>query len=346
MSQATHPADVDDTPVAQSLRIGFWGLRLAMLALFAYWATSNIRTVSPDSQAVLVRFGAIVGVRDAGLVLAWPRPFEDVVLVPTPQRQLLLHIDGATPTSAATVDPASSIGPDLPPTTAALDLTGDGGVILLDSTMFYRVSDPRAFTLSQSHIAPALRRLYLAAAAAIMARSDLNDVMVVQSDGSNPTPTLQSRREALRGALVDETNRRLATLAAAGASLGIAATRVDVAAYLPPAAKNAFDSVLEAAQLAEQGLAAARTSATRADQNAHHEADRLVAAARATADERLSFARTQAATIGAVAADAAARPALVDQIYRERMAAILHAAASVSSVDPRTDHLILPGNIP
>ena len=177
-----------------------------------------------------------------------------------------------------------------------------------------------------------------------MARSNLNEIMVVQADTA--APALQARREAVRGALVDETNRRLATLAAAGASLGIVATRVDVAAYLPPAAKNAFDSVLEAAQLAEQGLAAARTSATRADQNAQHEADRLVAAAHATADERLSFARTQAATIGAMTADAAARPALVDQLYRERMAAILHAAATVSTVDPRTDRLILPGNSP
>ncbi|MDT7950008.1 MAG: SPFH domain-containing protein [Acetobacteraceae bacterium] len=336
----------DDSPVAQSLRIGFGGLRLAMLGLFAYWATSNMRTVPPDSQAVVLRFGAVVAAREAGLVLAWPRPFENVVLVPSGQRQLRLAIDGGATRSPAVMDPASRAGQALPPRSAALDLTRDGGAVLLDSTLFYRVSDPRAFWLSEPHIGPALRRLYLAAAAAVMARSQLNDVMAVQSDGQSgaAASALRARREALRGALVDETNRRLAGLEVAGASLGVVATRVDVAAYLPPAAKNAFDAVLEASQLAEQGLAAARTSATRAEQKARQEADNLVAAARASADERLSVARTQAATLGAMVSDAGARPALIDQVYRERMAAILHAAASVSTVDPRTDHLILPGH--
>lgn len=348
MNDAILRRNEDDTPVAQSLRIGFWVLRLAMIALALFWLTSNVRTVPPDSQAVSIRFGAVVGTRDSGLVLAWPRPFEDVVLVPSAQRQLELRIDAGQVSTAATVDPASRFATELPPETAAIDLTGDGGALLLDSTVFYRVTDPAAFYLAQAHVAPALRRLYLAAAAAIIAGSDLNDVIVVQSNAfADGTPALQARREALRGALVAETNRRLLALAAAHASLGIEASRVDVSAYLPPAAKNAFDSVLEAAQLAEQGLAAAHTDAARADQGARQEHDRLIAEANANANERLSVARTQAATIGAtvgtIAADPAMRPALVEQLYRERVSAILHAAGSVSTVDPRSGRVILPG---
>lgn len=351
MSEALSRETEDDTPVAQSLRIGFWVLRIAMVALALFWLTSNVRTVPPDSQAVSIRFGVITGVREAGLVLAWPRPFEDVVLVPSAQRQLELRIDAGTTPTPATVDPAARFATDLPPASAAIDLTGDGGTLLLDSTLFYRVTDPAAFYVAQAHIAPALRRLYLAAAGAIIARSDLNDVIVVQSTAfAEGTPALQARREALRGALVAETNRRLDALTEAGAPLGIAASRVDVSAYLPPAAKNAFNSVLEATQLAEQGLAAARTDAARADQGARQERDRIVAEANANANERLSTARTQAATIGAtvgaITADPAIRPALVEQLYREQVSSILRAAGNVSTVDPRSGRVILPGGAP
>ena len=50
-------------PVAQSLGIGFGVLRLATVALALFWASSNIRQVPPDAQAVVLRFGQVVQVR-------------------------------------------------------------------------------------------------------------------------------------------------------------------------------------------------------------------------------------------------------------------------------------------
>src|SRR6478672_11715583 len=70
-----------DGPVVQSLRIGFRTLYLATLLLALGWTASNCRQVPPDSQIVVRRFGQIVRVQPAGLLLAWPRPIEQVDLL-------------------------------------------------------------------------------------------------------------------------------------------------------------------------------------------------------------------------------------------------------------------------
>ena len=150
----------------------------------------------------------------------------------------------------------------------------------------------------------------------------------------------------MRGDLVREVNRRLRALEAVGAPLGVEVTRADIDALLPPAAKPGFDAVLEATQRAEQGLAAARTDATRTLQAADREADRILTGARAAAAERVGEARTQVAAIAALETrdDPAGRAGLLDQLYRERIAAVLRQAGQVTAVDPQGgSRLILPG---
>ena len=80
-----------DGPVVQSLRTGFRTLYLATLLLALGWTVSNCRQVPPDSQAVVLRFGQVVRVQPAGLLLAWPRPIEQVALLPAPARQIELE---------------------------------------------------------------------------------------------------------------------------------------------------------------------------------------------------------------------------------------------------------------
>jgi modulator of FtsH protease HflK len=342
-----HPAAAaePDGPVSQSIRFAFRGLQIAVLLLAAGWAASNIRQVPPDSQALVLRFGAIVQVKAAGLVLAWPRPIEQVVLLPNGQRQLSLHISAGTATGPALIDPASRAAGEVPPESAGSYLTGDGGVMLLDADVSYRVTDPRAYFVSEAHVEPALRRLFLAGAVAVTAQRGMDDFMVVGSAGA----AAQARREAVRGALAQAVNQRLADLAAAGAGLGVEVSRVDVTALLPPAAKFAFDAVLDATQMADQGLAAARTDAARIQQGGDQERDRVLASARAAADERIGIAKAHAATIMALAEhmDPTIRPTLLEQAYRERIAGVLRQAGSVTTVDLRGGgRLILPAAQP
>lgn len=331
-------------PVAQSIRIGFGALRLATVLLGLYWAVSNTRQVPPGTQAVVLRFGEIARVHQAGLLVAWPRPIEQVELLPSTERQLDLRIAAEMPLGNAIVDPVSRAMGEVPPPTAGIYLTGDGGVVLLDAAVTYRIVGAEAYFLAQSHVEPVLRRLFLASAVTIAAARGMDDFLAVRSAAADDARR-QARREDLRGALVREVNRRLAALAPREVSIGIEVTRADVTASLPPAAKFAFDAVLDATQMAEQGLAAARTDATRVNQAADQERDRILTEARANADERVTTAKAHVAAITALEQrmDPSGRPSLLDQLYRERIAGILNLAGAVSTVDLRGGgRLILP----
>nr|WP_294544705.1 SPFH domain-containing protein [uncultured Rhodopila sp.] len=346
MTGENHPDKDPDGPVAQSLRIGFGALQAAVVLLALGWAASNIRQVPPHSQAVVLRFGEVIRVRTAGLVIAWPLPFEQVDILPGPERQLDLRIAANTPAGPSIVDPASRASGELPPDGAGIFLTGDGGVVLLDASLTWRITDARAFHLAASHVEPALRRLFLASAVTVAASRALDDFMVV---GRDRDAAARAQRQAMRGALVQEVNRRLRALQPKEASLGVEATRADVTALLPPAAKFAFDAVLDATQMADQGLAAARTDAARLRQAADQEQDRILAEARANADERVGAARAHVATVAALERriDPASRPSLLDQVYRTRIAGILKQAGTVNTVDMRGgSRVILPGNQP
>ena len=81
-------------PVAQSLQISFRVLLFGVLLLAGGWCFSNLRQVPPDAQAAVLRFGRVVRVQPAGLLLAWPRPIERVELLPAPARQMELKVVG------------------------------------------------------------------------------------------------------------------------------------------------------------------------------------------------------------------------------------------------------------
>ncbi len=320
-----------DGPVVQSLRTGFRTLYLATLLLALGWTVSNCRQVPPDSQAVVLRFGQVVRVQPAGLLLAWPRPIEQVALLPAPARQIELKMVARTAGA---------------PAEAGTYLTGDGGAVLLGATLTWHVVDPVAYLQARTHVDPALNRLFAASAVTVAAGRSIDEFLVVRPEHDDTDPMVQAQRQALRGDLTREINRRLRALEVQGAPLGIEVTRADITALLPPAAKPGFDAVLEATQRAEQGLAAARTQATLTLQAADRDQDRILTEARADAEERVDKVRTQIAAIAALETrdDPAGRPGLLDRLYRERIAAVLGQAGSVIAVDPHGgSRLILPG---
>jgi membrane protease subunit HflK len=331
-------------PVAQSIAIGFGVLQLATVLLAVFWVASNTRQVPPGTQAIVLRFGQIVRGQQAGLMLAWPRPIEQVELLPSTERLLDLRIAAEMKVGNAIVDPVSRATGEAPPETAGVYLTGDGGVVLLDATLTYRIIDAEAYYLESAHVAPVLRRLFLASAVAVAAQRGMDDFLAVRG-GVAGDPDRQARREDMRGVLVREVNRRLRALAPREANLGIEVARADVTALLPPAAKFAFDAVLDATQMAEQGLAAARTDAARTHQRADQDHDRILTEARASADERVATAKSRVAAVMALEQriDPSGRPSLLDQLYRERIAGILKQAGAVSTIDLRGGgRLILP----
>lgn len=336
-------------PIVQSVGIGFTVLRVAIVLLALGWVTSNLRQVPPDTQALVLRFGQIVAAQQSGLVLAWPRPIEEVALLPGPNRQMELKIAPGTGRSAGIVDPASAAAGQLPPETAGSYLTGDGGIVLLDAALTWRITDPAAYYVAAQHVEPALQRVFVASAVALAAARSMDDFMVVRPERAGNGPAEQAQREALRGDLAKEVNRRLREIERSGAGIGVDVARVDVVALLPPATKLAFDAVLEATQMADQGLAAARTDAARTQQSAERDRDRILSEASAAAQEHVAEAHARVAAIVALEqrADLSGRFSLLSQLYRERIVPILHNAGSVITTDGRDGgQLVLPGGKP
>jgi regulator of protease activity HflC (stomatin/prohibitin superfamily) len=330
--------------------IGFRAVYLAGLLLMVLWLTSNVREIASDSQAVVMRFGRIVRAQEAGLLVAWPRPIEQVQMLPGPERQLTQEI---TPLPPASEQSQGLIGPfgsgQSIPHNAAGYLTGDGNVVLLNATLFYRISDPVSFALAQSHVPAALNRLFRATTVRVAAARNLNDFLVVQAstDSQGSDQTILALRGEVRSSLIQSMNARLHALTDGDASLGVEIERIDMTAWLPPQAKAAFDAVLVATQAADRGVAVARTDAEHRRQEANRLRDQLLADAQATAQELVSGAGVNTAGILALESEATpqTRNSLLWREYRVRIGEIMNHVGSATLVDSHGGtRVVLPGS--
>jgi modulator of FtsH protease HflK len=336
-------------PIAQSVAIGFRAIYIATLLLALLWATNNVREIAPDSQAVVLRFGRIVRTQQAGLMIAWPRPIETVRLLPGPDRQLSQDVDVLPAESEKARAVIESGAQTVPPNVAAY-LTGDGNVVLLNATLFFRISDPVTYALAETHVAAALNRVFRASSVQVTAGRNLNDFLVVQNTAGGSSEAdaqaITALRSEVRVSMLQSTNARLQQLAAEGMPLGIEVQRIDMTAWLPPEAKTAFDAVLTATQAADRGVAVARTDAERRRQDAEKESNRLLSAAEATAKELVSSAHVDTARILAIEHEATpqTRASLLLHAYRDDIAEIMNRVGSVTLIDPQSGaRFVLPG---
>jgi regulator of protease activity HflC (stomatin/prohibitin superfamily) len=340
---------VVNSPWLQASRLAFLGLYVVTLLAAVGWAVSNVREIDPQNRAVVFRFGELDRVQNAGLLLAWPQPFEQVVLLPSADRVIERHVETLlrSPTALA-ADKITSFATPMSDALAGSGylLTGDAGVVQLDVTAYYKVTDPREYVLQGEHVLPALDRLVNRSAVSLSAARDLDTILVARPELVGSDSQSAERRERLRGDLVQGINTRLGELTATGVGLGVEVVRVDVQSSLPAAAVNAFNAVLTASQQADQAVANARTDAEKLNQTANQQADRTLQVAHAQASERLAKAQTDTAAVTGLAQSMQNKsdPGLLLRIYRERVPAILKQAGSLTTVDPRDDsHLIIQG---
>jgi regulator of protease activity HflC (stomatin/prohibitin superfamily) len=341
----------------QAAERSFTFLFIVVCVLALAWMVSNCRQVPPDSRAVVLRLGVVVREEGAGLLLALPRPFEQVITLPSVDRQIAFPIYAFQSASADTgLFNRSEGGADLsgaapplsrdPAQNTAMLLTGDMSVVHFEARLLYRIIDARAYVLSSAHVAPALERLFVASAVAVTARRDLDTILVARPDRNVFSDVARAGREGLRPDLQAEVNRRLFNLAQQGAGLGIAVSRVDLVAAIPAEAKPAFDSVLYAIQKAETGTAEARTGAETTRQQANQDRDRILTDAQAMAEERTTLAKTRTAAITALSAgtQGLSAPMLSNQLYQEQVGKLFSRAGRVFATDGAGgSRLILPG---
>ncbi len=334
-------------PWAQAISLAFRVIFALVLLAALAWPFSNIRQVASDSRAVVLRFGRVVRVQDAGLLLAWPRPFEHVAFLPAPERQLEYSFDPLRPPlDGSAVASDWTVADDIRQN-AAFFMTADG-IVHLTATLLYRITDPADYMLQASHVPPGLSALTMASLVSLIAARDTDTLVVTRNDAELDDAD-RSRRDRIRSDLVAAINRRLVDLQSRQAGLGVEVTRVDLSIALPTDVKSAFDGVLVAAQLADTRVAQAHSQAIKVEQRSRQDSSTILSDANAAASERTSLATARTASIDTLAraADGLSGSELLTKIYNDRMQAILHQAKSVEAYDPDTGaRLLLPGQMP
>lgn len=338
----------------QAARLTFLALYAVTLLIGLRWAVSNVRAIAPQNIAVVMRLGAVHRVHGAGLLWAWPPPFERIVLLPSAETVAELRVQGLQRSEAARqAEMSSEDDAEAPMLSDALAgsgylLTGDAAIVQMDLRVFYKLSDPVDYLLQEKRIGPALDRVVTRSALAVCAARDLDTILVARPElvtaGGAGDAAVQ--RERLRGDLVQHINRSLDDLRQAGVGLGIQVVRVDVQSSLPPATVGAFNAVLTASQQAERNIAEAQADAAWTLQQANQSADRSLQVAQAAAAERVARAQSDTAAVQQLAQ--AIRddldPGLLQRAYRERIGAVIARAGSVTLIDARDEsRLVVPG---
>ncbi len=341
------------SPWMQAGRLVFVALYGVTLLAAWRWSVSNVQQVSADKRAVVLHMGSLSRVQNAGLLLAWPKPFEEVVMLPSAESIIERRVETLLRSARASQADISGID-DEDPTGSSADtfagsgflLTGDAGIVQLDVRVYYKVSDPLNYVLQGDHVLPALDRIVTRSAVAVCAARDLDTILVARPELIGNDTDVAQQRERLRSELVQSINHSLAALQAEGLGIGLEVVRADVQSSLPATTVNAFNAVLTASQQAEKGVADARTGAAWELQTATQNADRTLQVAQAQASERVAKAQTDTAAMLKLAASIKNKtdPDLMTRIYRERMPAILSKAGALTMVNPKDDaRLIIQG---
>lgn len=331
--------------VEQSVGLAFRFLFIGVGVLAIAWLASGFVSVEAGSRAVVLRFGNLDRISETGLVWAWPRPIEEVVILPGPERQLTQDVGALDVAKARDATPAEV---PLDQRDGGYVMSGDGGVVHLSGVITYHVSDVSVYLLTRQRLAPALERLFCASAIATIAGRGMDGVLVAPSttDGNDAVAAVAAaaaaaQREGLRGDIRTQMNRRLKDL-----HLGIEVNRVDLTGRLPSRAKPAFDQVMSAGAEAARAVAAARTAAESYRQEGEREKLGAIQSATAKAKEAIAEAYQITNPISALAAESSPeqRRLLLTRLYRERMENILRRAGVVTLVDGREPiRLMVPG---
>ncbi|MBA3699694.1 MAG: hypothetical protein H0W78_12675 [Planctomycetes bacterium] len=324
------------------------GLALKVLLVLAgcggvVFLASGIRRIDPGAWVVVTRFGAVVRDQGPGLLVAWPRPIEDSVVVPGPSQQLMLTVSRLDrveqgESAAAKGSPASTgVMAD------SYVLTGDVGMAHVGATVIYSIQDARRWFVQRDHVESALKRLLCQAVVQACASRALDGVLVASVDAGGDLITATAAagsRENLRQEVADALDQGARAL-----GLGIAVSRVDLQVTLPAAARTAFANVVAAEATAATQIATARTDAERAMQEARANADRIQAEASAVARELVTRAHVATNAVrGCLMEHLPERRALlITRVWRERLETIVRKAGSTTAIAPGSPAMALPG---
>jgi membrane protease subunit HflK len=307
VTQPVHTPDSGAAALGDALRLTFRLMRIALLlALLAYLA-SGLFIVPQHERAFVLRFGRAIGTgadrtKEPGLHWTWPRPFSEIVRVPTERVQTMTSRSfwpahgGGTGSQMDTPD----WGDALRPGQDGYALSGDANLLHHRWALRYTITDPFAWTFT--HREPETLLL-----------DELDRAVVRVSARFAIDRALRTGIAAYRDAVEFELRPRLDAL-----GVGVRLQGVDLLGIVPPAqVAAAFDAVTQAAQARAELISDARAYAVRASNEAAGEGDRRIAAGEADRQNRASEVASRADAYAALLPAWRKHPRVVERTLRQ-----------------------------
>lgn len=324
MSVKTEP----DSAVAEAVHKSFRFLYAVVAVLGVCWLFSGIKQIPAGEQAFVIRFGKIHRFcQEPGLVLALPRPFDTVMVLPSKERQISLDVSEL---EFLRKEDDRSVGIGLHPRNdGGYVLTGDGGVVHLRAGIIYSIANPAKACLEVADLDAALKRAFCASAIEVCGGSTIQELLVTGLGRAAGMIKTRMTERVGRGRM----------------DLGVIVRRVDLTAALPEKAQKAFDMAQSASAEASGAVAKAEKSARFELQEANREKTRILEDAQAKNREIISRAAIVTNDINSQMAHAQGsdRAGVLNRLYHESFDRDLQMAGRVIAVPgTQTSSIYIP----
>jgi membrane protease subunit HflK len=144
------PLDAANQSLADALKASFGILKLIMFVLVIMYCFSGVQCIEQNEEAVVLRFGKLLpDPRPAGLSWAFPYPIDETIIVPTQKDNELLvkHWPQIRPGQEGQPLNKVRAGGGLNPAVDGALLTADKGMVHMQWSLLYRITDLRDYVL-------------------------------------------------------------------------------------------------------------------------------------------------------------------------------------------------------
>ncbi len=251
------PLDAAGQSLAEALRASFGILKIIMFVLFVLYLFSNVRRIESHEQAMTLRLGALQpGVKEAGLVWAFPFPIDEIITLPTRKSNDLV-IDSQTfhrrPNEVgrdlSRISRGSSQG--LNPALDGALLTADAGLVHIRWKVTYKIDD----------VAKYITNIYgrrIEAAEQLIQRTVEKAGVLVASE-LTADEVIRTRVDWVQREMIRLVNQQLT-----GIDSGIVVTRVEMSERtVPIPVRGAFDGTQVAENFKQKRIRDAEQERTR-----------------------------------------------------------------------------------
>jgi membrane protease subunit HflK len=293
--------------LSSALNVSFKLLRGFMLLLFIGYLLSGMFVVKQHERAFVLVFGRVDGVGESrikgpGAHWTWPRPFSEIVRVPTERAQEVMSLAflfAVEVSEDGTWVPAPS-GETLRPGFDGYSLTADANILHTRWTFQYTVKDPEAFYLRHKDGERLLTRLF-------------EDAVVQSSAGLTLDESLRSAVERLHGDVLSHLRKSCAAL-----QMGVQIENVRLLETIPPQQVfKEMNQVLAMATDAGTNVADARKEADKIRTAAIGEAERIRRGGQSAGQELLLEIQADAVYFEKIYAQYRENPVVIAQALRQ-----------------------------